>query len=361
VLRGSRTIPAGTLTGNRDFEVSLPWTVTGDLQRERQIYVRVDPTNVVRESDEQDNVAMIRHTPLGLRVDWSEKPSLCSTLDSPVTLSHPPLFVGSVRPLKWHVEGEDLPTSFDVQLNVRHGDLIASFPLKHFTISTDWHFYSPWVVPAQNWKNVDLQLVVSGNGLRGETAWTSVKYGETYDVAHLQASPHVAGVDLLGVVYDFDVVYDLPDAEIIGPASGTVRRMKESFFGAECDLDPGNPGVSVKGDGTFKISLSDNGIACQSCIALPIQENVFHLYLERNGDRQAHCLFNWSDSEERREMTLPSSQQVRDFWTDEDLGRLTAGPHAFTVPPRSARLTRHGGQRNCCASWRSCRSSMHAA
>ncbi len=40
------------------------------------------------------------------------------------------------------------------------------------------------------------------------------------------------------------------------------------------------------------------------------------------GDWQAHCLFNWGETDERRQITLPRSQQVRDFWTDEDLGRL---------------------------------------
>jgi alpha-galactosidase len=56
------------------------------------------------------------------------------------------------------------------------------------------------------------------------------------------------------------------------------------------------------------------------------------------GDRQAHCLFNWGETDEHRQITLPRSQQVRDFWTDEDLGRLAAGTHTFTVSPRSARV-----------------------
>ena len=56
------------------------------------------------------------------------------------------------------------------------------------------------------------------------------------------------------------------------------------------------------------------------------------------GDRQAYCLFNWGETDERRQITLPRSQQVRDFWTDEDLGRLAAGTHTFTLPPRSARV-----------------------
>jgi alpha-galactosidase len=56
------------------------------------------------------------------------------------------------------------------------------------------------------------------------------------------------------------------------------------------------------------------------------------------GDRQAYCLFNWSDTDARREITLPRSQRVRDFWTDEDLGQLSAGSHAFMLAPRSARV-----------------------
>lgn len=55
-------------------------------------------------------------------------------------------------------------------------------------------------------------------------------------------------------------------------------------------------------------------------------------------DRQAHCLFNWNDTDARRQIILPRSQQVRDFWNDEDLGRLSAGTHTFTLPPHSARV-----------------------
>ena len=67
-------------------------------------------------------------------------------------------------------------------------------------------------------------------------------------------------------------------------------------------------------------------------------DGAMHVGLVDLGDRQAHCLFNWSDGDERRQITLPRAQQVRDLWTDEDLGRLAAGAHGFTLPPHSARV-----------------------
>jgi alpha-galactosidase len=67
-------------------------------------------------------------------------------------------------------------------------------------------------------------------------------------------------------------------------------------------------------------------------------DNAMQVGVVDLGDRQAYCLFNWGETEARRAITLPRSQQVHDFWTDEDLGRLAAGTHPFTLPPRSARV-----------------------
>ena len=54
--------------------------------------------------------------------------------------------------------------------------------------------------------------------------------------------------------------------------------------------------------------------------------------------RQAICLFNWTDAPQPTEFSLPRSSQVRDFWTDDDLGRLTAGQHVLTLAPHSGRV-----------------------
>jgi alpha-galactosidase len=56
------------------------------------------------------------------------------------------------------------------------------------------------------------------------------------------------------------------------------------------------------------------------------------------GARQAICLFNWSDAPQPTTFALTQPRQARDFWTDADLGRLAAGRHTLTVPPRSARI-----------------------
>jgi len=54
--------------------------------------------------------------------------------------------------------------------------------------------------------------------------------------------------------------------------------------------------------------------------------------------RQAICLFNWGDTPQATAFALTRSHRVRDYWTDEELGRLDAGRHEFTLAPHSARL-----------------------
>jgi alpha-galactosidase len=54
--------------------------------------------------------------------------------------------------------------------------------------------------------------------------------------------------------------------------------------------------------------------------------------------RKAICLFNWTEASQHTEYSLSRSTHVRDFWTDEDLGRLAAGRHALTLAPHSGRV-----------------------
>jgi len=55
-------------------------------------------------------------------------------------------------------------------------------------------------------------------------------------------------------------------------------------------------------------------------------------------DRTAYCLFNWSDAPQTTAISLTRPQHARDFWTDEDLGRLAPGRHPFTLARHSARV-----------------------
>jgi alpha-galactosidase len=54
--------------------------------------------------------------------------------------------------------------------------------------------------------------------------------------------------------------------------------------------------------------------------------------------RQAFCLFNWDDEPRAIGFSVTRPQRARDFWTDDDLGRLTAGRHEFTLAPHAARI-----------------------
>lgn len=55
-------------------------------------------------------------------------------------------------------------------------------------------------------------------------------------------------------------------------------------------------------------------------------------------DRQAFCLFNWGETSQTTVITFARPQRARDFWTDEDLGRLSSGRHEFVLAARSARV-----------------------
>ena len=56
--------------------------------------------------------------------------------------------------------------------------------------------------------------------------------------------------------------------------------------------------------------------------------------------RQAICLFNWTEASQPIEYSLLRSTNVRDFWTDEDLGRLAAGRRCS--PARATSANRPG-------------------
>jgi alpha-galactosidase len=60
-------------------------------------------------------------------------------------------------------------------------------------------------------------------------------------------------------------------------------------------------------------------------------------YVERPTG-QTVCLFNWTDAAQETEFTLGRPQRVRDFWSDEDLGRFAAGPHKMSLAPHSGRV-----------------------
>jgi alpha-galactosidase len=53
---------------------------------------------------------------------------------------------------------------------------------------------------------------------------------------------------------------------------------------------------------------------------------------------QAFCLLNWSDGPREVEFTLSRRHHAQDYWTDADLGSLSAGRHAFILAPHSGRV-----------------------
>jgi alpha-galactosidase len=54
-------------------------------------------------------------------------------------------------------------------------------------------------------------------------------------------------------------------------------------------------------------------------------------------DREIHCLFNWDNSAQDMQLDLSRGCTVRDFWSEEDLGKKS-GTFSVNVAPRSARL-----------------------
>jgi hypothetical protein len=54
-------------------------------------------------------------------------------------------------------------------------------------------------------------------------------------------------------------------------------------------------------------------------------------------DRQAFCLLNWGDTPTRVSLPLARRHQLRDLWTDDDLGRRE-GPVSLTLGARDGRV-----------------------
>ena len=50
------------------------------------------------------------------------------------------------------------------------------------------------------------------------------------------------------------------------------------------------------------------------------------------------CLFNWNDEPETIEFKLERDSELKDFWTEESIGRFEPGANRLTLPARSAML-----------------------
>jgi len=58
----------------------------------------------------------------------------------------------------------------------------------------------------------------------------------------------------------------------------------------------------------------------------------------RPADRAMLCLFNWQDRPQSLSAPLTRACRIRDYWTDEDLGRFEGVFEVRDMPPHSARL-----------------------
>ena len=73
-------------------------------------------------------------------------------------------------------------------------------------------------------------------------------------------------------------------------------------------------------------------------VAASFEDDSFQVGTIDLPDRRMVCLFNWNDTPQDVAFKLPYPSQVKDFWSDEDLGRHEGFYRSKSIPPHAARL-----------------------
>jgi alpha-galactosidase len=100
-------------------------------------------------------------------------------------------------------------------------------------------------------------------------------------------------------------------------------------------------GMILSGDDLTKISSERltmlRKLQPPTGVAARFNDDSFRVGLIKFPGREVYCLFNWDNSAQDMQVDLSRAGSVRDFWTEEDLGRKS-GTLSINVGPHTAKL-----------------------
>jgi alpha-galactosidase len=101
-------------------------------------------------------------------------------------------------------------------------------------------------------------------------------------------------------------------------------------------------GMVLSGDDLTKISPERmamlKGLLPPTGVAAEFKNDALDVGFIQLPDKLMVCLFNWSDGPVNVSFQLPAAAHIRDYWSEEDLGRHQGTVEIRNMPPHSARL-----------------------
>jgi hypothetical protein len=272
---GSQYIPAQS-TSPASFDLTQDWAI-GDVSQSHTIYVRVDPYRRFAEWNEDDNEASTEYRTTTFAISWSVDPA-----DDPSTIEPGVLVTGSMRALKWSLEGT-LPADVkSVRLVGRATPSGSEIPCKGLSgaISGPGAYTTQWLVPFESWSQGSLKIVVTTeDGSSAQSPWSNEFKTDLLD--KWKSDPKV----MLGCLYQIE--------------SGQPARAAHGDLYFWCDGGHDEYAGTVNADGTFKIVDAGGGAHhdCRVCSGgLFNYGPVIQLYL-RSGDEVVAW---WTSNQDER-------------------------------------------------------------